>query len=402
MTETLEQRIHALEKHLAAQPRSPLFAQLAGYYLETGRSQDALTVCDTGLAHYPFYTTGHLIKGRILLALNMRAEARREFEFVHQMLPLNEAVGQLVTQIPPSPEESLTESAEAPAPEAVQEPVLVEPAIAEADQLRSQFTEEAVPPTAEEPTVIAETQLAEETPTFETLPETPTETADPFGLSAPPSEPEPAPAVSESAQEAFASYAEQKRGEFFGLEHSMSLEEYLSEGMQSPLDPNPFSEEVAPPFTPEEPAPQEVVPDDPFAALTNYADSADPATPIESSPAPTESYEDPFAQLSQNDTAQTGQKDQIEEIAEKLKEARKITPVINLADRSSATPSEADTPSETGFVTPTRAEIYAKQGWYDDAIKAYKTLAISKPAEREKYENRIQELEELKKQQLGT
>ncbi|MEX2115303.1 MAG: hypothetical protein WEB37_00330 [Bacteroidota bacterium] len=426
MIETLAQRIQTLERHLAAQPRSPLFAQLAGYYLEAGRSQDALTVCDTGLANYPFYTTGHLIKGKTLLALNMRAEARREFEFVHQMLPLNEAVGQLVAQIPPSPEESLTETsratptveASAITTEVVQK---VEPAIAEADQLLSQFTEEAEHPTVEEPALKAETQPQEESPSFEELTaetfqasEAPAETADSFGLTPPPSDSavqetfaasEPAPQVSEaSAQiaEAFASYAEQKRGEMFGLENSMSLEEYLSEGVPPSPDQGPFSEEVAPAVTPEEPASQETVSADPFAALTEYADSAEPATPIESSSTSTEPADDPFAQTSQDNFADAEPKDQIEEIAEKLKEARKITPVINLSDRSSATPSEADTPSETGFVTPTLAEIYAKQGWYDDAIKAYKTLAINKPADREKYESRISELEELKKQQSGT
>jgi cytochrome c-type biogenesis protein CcmH/NrfG len=54
-----------------------------------------------------------------------------------------------------------------------------------------------------------------------------------------------------------------------------------------------------------------------------------------------------------------------------------------------------------GFVTPTLAEIYAKQGWFDDAIKAYRTLARSKPAEKERYEKRIAELEELKKKSGG-
>jgi hypothetical protein len=53
----------------------------------------------------------------------------------------------------------------------------------------------------------------------------------------------------------------------------------------------------------------------------------------------------------------------------------------------------------SSFVTPTLAEIYAKQGWFDDAIKAYRTLAKTKPAEREKYEERIAELEEEKKKQ---
>jgi cytochrome c-type biogenesis protein CcmH/NrfG len=50
-------------------------------------------------------------------------------------------------------------------------------------------------------------------------------------------------------------------------------------------------------------------------------------------------------------------------------------------------------------VTPTLAEIYVKQGWYDDAIKAYRTLAANKPGEREKFDRRIAEIEEMKKQQ---
>lgn len=420
MTETLDQRIQALEKHLAAEPNSPLFAQLAGYYLEKGRSQDALTVCDTGLSHYPFFTTGHLIKGKTLLALSMRAEARREFEFVHEMLPLNEAVETLIAQLPPSPEESFggsgsgTAVPDAPAivPEP-QETSPVEPAFAEADQVLSQFTDEAAELSPQEPAINAESPMQEAASAFEALTPAPAESTDAFGLSAPSQEStdqetfaaqEPVPQASESTDQiegAFAAFSEQKRGELFGLENSVSLDEYFNEGASATSESTPLAEEPSPAAVPDEPPVQETVQEDPFAAMTDYADSADPATFIESSPASTESSEDPFAQLSQSG-AGGGPTDQIEEIAEKLKEARRITPVINLADRSSATPSEADTPSETGFVTPTLAEIYAKQGWYDDAIKAYKTLATGKPAEREKYENRIRELEELKKQQAGT
>lgn len=421
MIETLEQRIQNLEKRLAAQPKSPLFAQLAGYYLEAGRSRDALTVCDSGLAHYPFYTTGHLIKGRTLLALNMRAEARRELEFVHQMLPLNEAVALLVAQIPSSPEESLSSAPVAvktPAitTETVQPPPPSEPAIVEAEQLLSQFTEETAQPAVEEPVASAETPAQEEASSFDALspeiPTAPAEIDDPFEQAASSPEPaeqetfgapEPVPQTTESSAqvaEAFASYAEQKRGELFGLENSMSLDEYFQEGIPPSLEPSPVVEETPSAVPPEQSSQETFV--DPFAALTSYANTTEPATPIESSPTPPESTEDPFAQLSQNDQTQAGRKDQIEEIAEKLKDAKRITPVINLADRSSATPSEADTPSETGFVTPTLAEIYAKQGWYDDAIKAYKAMAVNKPTERDKYESRIRELEELKKQQSGT
>jgi hypothetical protein len=87
----------------------------------------------------------------------------------------------------------------------------------------------------------------------------------------------------------------------------------------------------------------------------------------------------------------------IEELADKLQTAKKITPVINFASKNTTTASETDTPASTGFVTPTLAEIYAKQGWFDDAIKAYKTLANNKPADREKFLARVAELEEQKK-----
>ena len=107
MIDASQQRIAHLEKRVGAQTKSPLFAQLANLYLEAQRAQDALRVCDAGLANFPFYTTGHLIKGKTLLALNMRAEARREFEFVLDFLPNNEAVINLLSQIPPSEEESI-------------------------------------------------------------------------------------------------------------------------------------------------------------------------------------------------------------------------------------------------------------------------------------------------------
>ncbi|MBE0555779.1 MAG: hypothetical protein IH628_00990 [Proteobacteria bacterium] len=100
-------------------------------------------------------------------------------------------------------------------------------------------------------------------------------------------------------------------------------------------------------------------------------------------------------------TAEYDADDGIEELAEKLKTPPKITPVIDITEKKAPPPSEEDTPASTGFVTPTLAEIYAKQGWYDDAIVAYKTLARIKPAERERFEKRIQELEELKKSEEG-
>lgn len=108
MNEAIQQRIVTLEKKVGRDGKSPLFAQLANCYLETNRAKEALRICDAGLSHFPFYTTGHLIKGKALIALNMQAEARREFEFVLSFLPKNETVSYLLEHISSSEDGTLT------------------------------------------------------------------------------------------------------------------------------------------------------------------------------------------------------------------------------------------------------------------------------------------------------
>jgi cytochrome c-type biogenesis protein CcmH/NrfG len=53
-------------------------------------------------------------------------------------------------------------------------------------------------------------------------------------------------------------------------------------------------------------------------------------------------------------------------------------------------------------VTATLAEIYASQGEYDEAIEAYRTLAVQRPGSAERYQKRLGELEDLKKNAAGT
>ena len=92
--------------------------------------------------------------------------------------------------------------------------------------------------------------------------------------------------------------------------------------------------------------------------------------------------------------------DQIGEFAEKLKSSPRITPpIINYSEKAQRPATESEGSSGSGFVTPTLAEIYVKQGWFDDAIKAYRALGVNKPAEKEKFEQRIAEIEEMKNKQ---
>lgn len=487
MADLLQDRITTLEKRLASQPKSPVFAWLAGYYLQTGKPEDALRICDEGLAHYPYYSTAHLIKGKALLALQMLAEAKHEFQVVQELLPTNESVARLYTSIDLGPSADITATPAAETPSevvATAEPMPQEEVAIEEPQ-PMQVEEPAVQESA--PTFEAEVSAPE--PTIEPIGETlvqPEEVAQPeqadFGAApevtaTPESEPafgmeQPtapetvdfgAPASPEVTAEAESQpptfEAEQPQPE--------ATSEFGEPVVETPqaTEPIPTAEEIDPlaalrtetqeepvadPFgfgaTIETPAPEpataeaeqgsslldmfgqteEPTPQPSEPAATDYGLSGlealaamgmqteTPSIPAEATP---DTGFDQFASSSRAELAGTentmtleeffaGNADQsspspnqIEELAEKLKTPKKITPVINFSQKETRTASEADTPAGSGFVTPTLAEIYVKQGWFDDAIKAYRTLAANKPAEREKFEARIAELEVMKKQQ---
>jgi hypothetical protein len=435
MIEIAQEQITALEKKVGPDAKSPFFAQLANFYLELDRAKDALHMCDAGLAHFPFYTTGHLVKGKALVALRMRAEARREFEFVLGLLPRNEMITTLLEQIPPSEDEILT------APLQELQPEVVEP--------------EYIPPSQDEQTIPSEVQPYQEpgysfggfdqsvqeqqpelspAPTslsgpsfFDAITQTPVETTteDFLGVAAPsveaPEMPEspsfsgfnvPTPEVpsfpetqetafadiprsvpepsreidftlpvpeqasltpASSEEESFAVYASQRREELAG-ENTFSLEDYLSN--ISVALPGEISIEL-----PSSVEVQNIIDD--IGTKGNYTEDTTITLPQISPP-----------ELPMSDSIQN----QIEEIANRLKSAGKITPVIDMAQKETSPASEQDLPVSMGFVTPTLAEIYAKQGWFDDAIKAYRALARTKPGEKDRFEKRIEELEKLKSQ----
>lgn len=494
MADLLQERITTLEQRLASQPKSPVFARLAGYYLQTGKAEQALRVCDEGLAHYPYYSTAHLIKGKALLALQMLAEAKHEFQVVQELLPANETVARLYTSIDlgPSADITATPAVEAPAevtataepmpqeevaveesqPMQVEEPVVEEAAPTFEAEAPSPEPESIVEPVSETPTLAEELAQPEQSD-FGAAPEvTATPEAEPaFGMEQP-TAPEAvdfgapvSPEVTTEAESQPPTFeAEQPQPEVTSGFGETGFGEPAVETPQA-TEPAPAMEEVDPlaalrtetqeepaadPFgfgaateTPaaepttaeteqgsslldmfgqtEEPTPQvsePAVTDDGLSGLEALAamgmQTETPATPAEHTE---DTGYNQFASSVQRELAGTentmtleeffaGNSDQsppspnqIEELAEKLKAPKKITPVINFSQKEMRTASEADTPAGSGFVTPTLAEIYVKQGWFDDAIKAYRTLAANKPAERGKFEARIAELEEMKKQQ---
>jgi predicted Zn-dependent protease len=88
----------------------------------------------------------------------------------------------------------------------------------------------------------------------------------------------------------------------------------------------------------------------------------------------------------------------VEFLLRQLQGAKRIVP-----PGPEATATEEQTPPSeapaTRIVTATLAEIYANQGQYREAIKAYRTLCEQRPEEAHRYEKRLADLEELAKMQ---
>jgi hypothetical protein len=520
-----------LEKRLALEPQSPLFARLASYYLQVGRVKDALRLCDDGLAHYPFYTTAHAIKGKALAELGMMAEAKHEYELVHEFLPRNETFARLassidletshVLQAPPTVKKAAKEVVPAVAmPQVVLEEPIVE------EEVQPTLVEDTPP---QEPQTIESTKISpptddtfglEEQPVAESQPEEPgaaeklglamhfepQQTFSDFGFDTAAQEPvvtaeEPFVPAEEPATQEFAaqepqtfepteistppegSFAVEEQpedpgaAEELGFDMQVEPQETLSDfGFDTapqeapsahveeiPIGSQPMEESQraieSEPEQPQEPSPFESpimeavqaspVPAAPAASETSGEEAPDwfeafsqlqqPAEGTAATPADSPSEEEnPFAMFGGDQSSATvegepyeeftsrvgtelsgtedtvtleeylGQAasaqpspepaDNIGELAEKLKTSPRITPpVVNFAEKSSRSASDVDAASGSGFATGTLAEIYVKQGWFDDAIKAYRALAMNKPAEREKFEQRIAEIEGMKK-----
>ncbi len=487
-----QKEIAALERLVGPQGNSPLFARLADLYLQAGRPKDALRVCDAGLGHFPFYTTGHFVKGRTLLALEMTNEARRELEFVRDWLPTNPTIWGYLDSLPIDEEQQLTIEPEAVAEVEVPaaEPEAFAPAPAEPESnFFSAITDSEAPTSAvdtagptDTPAVSNVFGLPSEVPSgfggfggFGGSTETPASEAEAapetfggfsgFGGSSEPTAVESADAFGATAEEPSSTYEETvtnalgggapgfvatEPGESFdayadrlrlelGPTGIITLDQFLDGDGIVPTDSfgNPSGSETVPELpvveaamdTPAAPAFEEPSPAGEVAAPADGFDAGSfPSFPETTEPA-TQATEEPFtgsldlsgfpsaeepaappaeAAPSTDDGGFSGPSfdgpppsapdTSIEGLAAKLQSPKKITPVIDFSSRATSD-DEGSTMASSSFVTPTLAEIYAKQGWYDDAIKAYRTLAKTKPAEREKYEERIKELEEEKNKQ---
>ncbi len=82
-------RIEDLRRRIQKDPASIAFAQLAEELRRAGQSQEAVDICNSGLASHPGYLSARVTLGRALLELGQLAEAQEELEHVLASAPEN-------------------------------------------------------------------------------------------------------------------------------------------------------------------------------------------------------------------------------------------------------------------------------------------------------------------------
>ena len=85
--DTLAASIRRHEERLARDPSSLAFAQLADLYRKAGRTQDAIRLCQQGLARYPQYTTARLILAKAWLTEQRLDDALGEIRTILEASP---------------------------------------------------------------------------------------------------------------------------------------------------------------------------------------------------------------------------------------------------------------------------------------------------------------------------
>lgn len=83
------ERIDDLRRRVHEDPASIAFAQLAEEYRRTGRHQEAVDTCRSGLTLHPEYVSARVTLGRALLALDRPGEALAELGIVLAAAPEN-------------------------------------------------------------------------------------------------------------------------------------------------------------------------------------------------------------------------------------------------------------------------------------------------------------------------
>jgi tetratricopeptide (TPR) repeat protein len=82
-------RIEELKRRVQSDPASIAFAALAEEYRRSGRFDEAIDTCKTGLTRHPSYLSAHVTLGRAFIEVGRLHEAREELEYVLKLAPEN-------------------------------------------------------------------------------------------------------------------------------------------------------------------------------------------------------------------------------------------------------------------------------------------------------------------------
>ncbi|MDH5405724.1 MAG: tetratricopeptide repeat protein [Candidatus Aminicenantes bacterium] len=82
-------KIEQLQKKLDKDPDSKIFLLLAEEYRKSGMQEEAIAVCQEGLEKHPNYTSARVVLGRAYMELKKMLEAQAEFEEVISKIPDN-------------------------------------------------------------------------------------------------------------------------------------------------------------------------------------------------------------------------------------------------------------------------------------------------------------------------
>jgi FimV-like protein len=91
--------IEALKQRIARDPLSRAFLQLAEEYRRSGQFEEAIRVCQEGLARHPAYHTARISLGRTYLESGDLENARKTLADVLELAPENHLAGKLLAEV---------------------------------------------------------------------------------------------------------------------------------------------------------------------------------------------------------------------------------------------------------------------------------------------------------------
>ena len=97
----LEFDIDFLSQKLASNSSSPVFARLADLYLVKGQTEEALKLCEEGVAMHPAYASGFVLLGRCYLAQQNKEKAEKALTRALQLTPYSQVARKLLHEIAP-------------------------------------------------------------------------------------------------------------------------------------------------------------------------------------------------------------------------------------------------------------------------------------------------------------